>query len=56
MKRVTGGFMCAMNNCNENSGVNDHHLSFFRFPSHPERYCLTISYIYVNFSLFLKLQ
>jgi len=28
MKRVISGFMCAMNNCNENSRVNDHHAFF----------------------------
>ncbi|XP_029169838.1 uncharacterized protein LOC114939635 isoform X2 [Nylanderia fulva] len=33
---VVGGFTCAMQDCNENSG-SSRHLSFFRFPSHPER-------------------
>jgi len=33
---IVGGYMCAMNNCNENSGAS-RHLSFFRFPSNLER-------------------
>ncbi|XP_039310909.1 uncharacterized protein LOC113005515 isoform X2 [Solenopsis invicta] len=37
MERViVGGFMCAMSDCNNNSGA-DRHLSFFRFPSNSER-------------------
>ncbi|XP_072745674.1 uncharacterized protein [Anoplolepis gracilipes] len=38
MKRVIiSGFICAMSECNENSGINHQHLSFFRFPPNPER-------------------
>ncbi|XP_036144427.1 THAP domain-containing protein 11-like [Monomorium pharaonis] len=36
MERIVGGFTCAMSNCNENSRAS-RHLSFFRFPSDPQR-------------------
>ena len=51
MERViVGRFMCAMNDCKKNSGA-DRNLSFFRFPSNPERYKLLDNLYTFNINL-----